>query len=46
MRIEKVYCFRFGGCYIYLIDRLLVRSTSFLKPDKKEVDRFMIVRCG
>ena len=46
MRIEKVYCFRFGGCYICLIDRLLVRPTYFLKPVKKEVGRFMIARCG
>lgn len=46
MRIEKVYCFQFGGCYICLIDRFLVRPTSFLKPVKKEVGRFMTARCG
>ena len=46
MRIEKVYCFRFGGRCIYLIDRFLVRPTSFLKPVKKELGRFMIARCG
>ncbi len=46
MRIEKVYCFRFGGCYICLIDRFLVRPTSFLTGFKKEVGRFMIARCG
>ncbi len=33
--------------YLYLFSRqFLVRPTSFLKPVKKEVGRFMTARCG
>lgn len=31
MRIEKVYCFRFGGCYICLIGSFLSPTYLFLE---------------